>query len=75
MNYGEKQYFLCIGELFSDDSLFSNPVFGLMIGILGTVSVQSSSTFTSIVISMVGAGSEYYNSKHPLRLMCSKCFQ
>lgn len=33
-----------------------NPVVGLMIGILVTVLVQSSSTSTSIVVSMVGAG-------------------
>jgi sodium-dependent phosphate cotransporter len=34
----------------------SNPIAGLMIGILATVLVQSSSTSTSIVVSMVGAG-------------------
>jgi sodium-dependent phosphate cotransporter len=39
----------------------SNPVVGLMIGILGTVAVQSSSTFTSIVIAMVGSGGMYGN--------------
>lgn len=33
-----------------------NPVVGLMIGILVTVLVQSSSTSTSIIVSMVGAG-------------------
>lgn len=36
-----------------------NPVVGLMIGILVTVLVQSSSTSTSIIVSMVSAGSEY----------------
>lgn len=42
------------GELFGDDT---NPVAGLMIGILATVFLQSSSTTTSIVVSLVGAGS------------------
>ena len=35
----------------------TNPVAALMIGILGTVLLQSSSTTTSIVVSLVGAGS------------------
>eukprot|EP00535_Pseudo-nitzschia_heimii_P001145 CAMPEP_0197173410 /NCGR_PEP_ID=MMETSP1423-20130617/350_1 /TAXON_ID=476441 /ORGANISM="Pseudo-nitzschia heimii, Strain UNC1101" /LENGTH=566 /DNA_ID=CAMNT_0042622225 /DNA_START=83 /DNA_END=1783 /DNA_ORIENTATION=- len=42
------------GELFGDDS---NPVAGLMIGILATALIQSSSTTTSIVVSLVGAES------------------
>ena len=40
------------GELFGDET---NPVAGLMIGILATVLLQSSSTTTSIVVSLVGA--------------------
>ena len=40
------------GELFQN---ISNPISGLMIGILATVLVQSSSTSTSVVVSMVGA--------------------
>ncbi|XP_068670838.1 sodium-dependent phosphate transport protein 2B-like [Montipora foliosa] len=43
------------GEVFSRDKILSNPVAGLMIGILATVLVQSSSTTTSIVVSMVAA--------------------
>jgi len=46
------------GELFGDDT---NPVAGLMIGILATVFLQSSSTTTSIVVSLVGAGSASVN--------------
>eukprot|EP00559_Dactyliosolen_fragilissimus_P004585 CAMPEP_0184857128 /NCGR_PEP_ID=MMETSP0580-20130426/2291_1 /TAXON_ID=1118495 /ORGANISM="Dactyliosolen fragilissimus" /LENGTH=569 /DNA_ID=CAMNT_0027352541 /DNA_START=45 /DNA_END=1754 /DNA_ORIENTATION=- len=42
------------GALFGDDQ---NPVAGLMIGILATVLLQSSSTTTSIVVSLVGAES------------------
>ncbi|KAL3924753.1 MAG: hypothetical protein SGILL_000848 [Bacillariaceae sp.] len=42
------------GSLFGDDT---NPVAGLMIGILATVLLQSSSTTTSIIVSLVGAGS------------------
>jgi len=40
------------GELFGDDT---NPVAGLMIGILCTVLLQSSSTTTSIIVSLVGS--------------------
>ncbi len=47
-----------LADLLGDSEFLSNPMVGLMIGILGTVAVQSSSTFTSIVISIVGAGSE-----------------
>ncbi|XP_065340696.1 sodium-dependent phosphate transport protein 2B-like [Cloeon dipterum] len=43
------------GEIFSNP-LMSNPMVGLMIGILVTVAVQSSSTSTSIVVSLVAAG-------------------
>ena len=35
--------------------LLNNPIFGLISGILITVLVQSSSTSTSIMVSMVGA--------------------
>ena len=42
------------GALFGDES---NPVAGLMIGILCTVLIQSSSSTTSIIVSLVGAGS------------------
>ncbi|PVD20447.1 hypothetical protein C0Q70_18603 [Pomacea canaliculata] len=44
------------GKTFQNDKLLSNPVAGLMIGVLATVLVQSSSTSTSIVITMVGSG-------------------
>jgi len=42
------------GALFGDDT---NPVAGVMVGILCTVLMQSSSSTTSIVVSLVGAGS------------------
>lgn len=48
------------GEAFASNKILSNPVAGLMIGILATVLVQSSSTTTSIVVSMVAAGSKFY---------------
>ncbi|CAE7286548.1 SLC34A1, partial [Symbiodinium pilosum] len=41
------------GELFT---ITDNPITGLMVGILATVLVQSSSTSTSIVVGLVGAG-------------------
>ena len=47
------------GEAFASNDILSNPVAGLMIGILATVLVQSSSTTTSIVVSMVAAGSKF----------------
>merc|ERR1712176_85535 len=40
------------GGLFKDDM---NPIAGLMVGILCTVLLQSSSTTTSIIVSLVGA--------------------
>ncbi|XP_022104733.1 LOW QUALITY PROTEIN: sodium-dependent phosphate transport protein 2B-like [Acanthaster planci] len=43
------------GEVLNDHFLLSNPVCGLMIGVLVTVLVQSSSTSTSIVVAMVSA--------------------
>ena len=44
------------GKAFNDDSTLSNPVAGVVIGLLATVLVQSSSTSTSIVVAMVGSG-------------------
>ncbi|XP_038077506.1 sodium-dependent phosphate transport protein 2A-like [Patiria miniata] len=44
------------GEVLSENELLSNPICALMIGILATVLVQSSSTSTSIVVSIVAAG-------------------
>jgi sodium-dependent phosphate cotransporter len=44
------------GSIFTNNVLISNPLSGLMIGVLVTVLVQSSSTSTSIVVSMVGSG-------------------
>ncbi|CAG5114575.1 unnamed protein product [Candidula unifasciata] len=43
------------GETFRNSQLLSNPVAGLMIGVLATVLVQSSSTATSIVVAMVAS--------------------
>ncbi|CAL1549150.1 unnamed protein product, partial [Lymnaea stagnalis] len=42
------------GQAFNSGVL-SNPLAGLMIGVLATVLVQSSSTSTSIVVTMVGS--------------------
>ena len=46
------------GEAFASEKILRNPVAGLMIGLLATVLVQSSSTSTSIIVSMVGANSK-----------------
>ena len=47
------------GEAFTSNAILSNPVAGLMIGILATVLLQSSSTSTSIVVAMVASDSKY----------------
>ncbi|XP_062332916.1 sodium-dependent phosphate transport protein 2A [Osmerus eperlanus] len=44
------------GDIFQDSAVLSNPVAGLVVGILVTVLVQSSSTSTSIIVSMVSSG-------------------
>ncbi|XP_028405457.1 sodium-dependent phosphate transport protein 2B-like isoform X2 [Dendronephthya gigantea] len=44
------------GKVFAADGILSNPVAGLMIGLLATVLFQSSSTTTSIVVAMVSSG-------------------
>ncbi|KAL3873639.1 hypothetical protein ACJMK2_036734 [Sinanodonta woodiana] len=41
------------GKAFRDSRILSNPVAGLMLGVLATVLLQSSSTTTTIIISMV----------------------
>ena len=48
------------GKVFAADGILSNPVAGLMIGLLATVLFQSSSTTTSIVVAMVSSGSKYH---------------
>ena len=47
------------GDIFQDNSVLSNPLAGLVIGVLVTLLVQSSSTSSSIVVSMVSSGCEY----------------
>ncbi|XP_041948017.1 sodium-dependent phosphate transport protein 2A [Alosa sapidissima] len=44
------------GTIFKENAILSNPVAGLVVGILVTVLVQSSSTSTSIVVSLVSSG-------------------
>ncbi|MGH0170384.1 UNVERIFIED_CONTAM: hypothetical protein FKN15_074056, partial [Acipenser sinensis] len=44
------------GDIFSDNAVLSNPMAGLVIRVLLTVLVQSSSTSSSIVVSMVSSG-------------------
>ncbi|XP_063681007.1 sodium-dependent phosphate transport protein 2B-like [Bolinopsis microptera] len=44
------------GAAFSQGSIMSNPIVGLMLGVLVTVLVQSSSTSTSIIVAMIAAG-------------------
>lgn len=48
-----------LGDVFNAEWLSNppaGPLVGLMIGVLGTVLVQSSSTFTSIIVAAIGAG-------------------
>lgn len=44
------------GSIFQQNDLLSSPIVGLMIGVLFTVLVQSSSTCTSVIVSMVASG-------------------
>ncbi|KAJ3614585.1 hypothetical protein NHX12_018157 [Muraenolepis orangiensis] len=44
------------GEIFTDNSALANPLAGLVFGVLVTLLVQSSSTSSSIVVSMVSSG-------------------
>jgi solute carrier family 34 (sodium-dependent phosphate cotransporter) len=47
-------------EAFKSDSILGNPFAGLVLGIASTAILQSSSTSTSIVISIVASGSKLY---------------
>ena len=49
------------GEIFAGNEVLSNPVVGLMIGVLFTVLVQSSSTCTSVIVSLVSSGGKFLN--------------
>lgn len=42
-------------KVFSQSELLKNPIVGVMLGVLGTVMVQSSSTVTSIIVGMVAS--------------------
>ncbi|XP_065321916.1 sodium-dependent phosphate transport protein 2A-like isoform X2 [Gordionus sp. m RMFG-2023] len=44
------------GKVFTESKLLNNSVAGLMIGVLATVLLQSSSTTTSIIVTMVASG-------------------
>ncbi|XP_061045977.1 sodium-dependent phosphate transport protein 2A isoform X6 [Eubalaena glacialis] len=54
------------GDIFKDNAILSNPVAALVVGILVTVLVQSSSTSTSIVVSMVSSGLLEVSSAIPI---------
>ena len=55
------------GKAFQENKILSNPVAGLMMGVLVTVLLQSSSTTTSIIITMVGS-----ESKSPIIIVLKK---
>ncbi|XP_034282181.1 sodium-dependent phosphate transport protein 2B isoform X2 [Pantherophis guttatus] len=55
------------GDIFKDGSVLSNPVAGLVIGVLVTVMVQSSSTSSSIIVSMVS--SSLLSVKHAIPII------
>ncbi|XP_027020918.2 sodium-dependent phosphate transport protein 2A [Tachysurus fulvidraco] len=54
------------GNIFQDNVILSNPVAGLVVGILVTVLVQSSSTSTSIIVSLVSSGLLQVKSAVPI---------
>ena len=47
-----------VSQAFQSSAILTNPLAGLMIGIIVTVVVQSSSTSTSIVVTMVASESK-----------------
>lgn len=49
------------GDIFQENQVLSNPLAGLVIGVLVTLLVQSSSTSSSIVVSMVSSGCESHD--------------
>ena len=55
------------GKIFRNSDVFNNPISGMLVGVLVTVLVQSSSTSTSIVITMVAA--ELLNVKQAIFLV------
>ena len=66
------------GETFRNSELLSNPIAGLMIGVMATVLVQSSSTATSIVVALVASEGEVVThellrqeAKEELNLQCN----
>ncbi|XP_023847772.1 sodium-dependent phosphate transport protein 2A-like [Salvelinus sp. IW2-2015] len=59
------------GDIFKDNAVLSNPVAGLVVGILVTVLVQSSSTSTSIIVSLVSSGCEYLEREILCLCVCS----
>lgn len=52
------------GDIFQENAVLSNPVAGLVIGVMVTVLVQSSSTSSSIVVSMVSSGRKWTAEAH-----------
>ena len=46
------------GKAFSSNNIITNPLAGLMIGVVATVLLQSSSTTTSIIVTMVASDCE-----------------
>ncbi|KAJ8271182.1 hypothetical protein COCON_G00100410 [Conger conger] len=54
------------GDIFQENSVLSNPLAGLVIGVLVTLLVQSSSTSSSIVVSMVSSGLLQVRSAVPI---------
>lgn len=53
------------GRAFSENEILSNPIAGVMIGVLVTVLVQSSSTSTSIVVAMVAGDGRFTGKIFP----------
>ena len=51
-------------NVITDSHFFQNSIVGLMIGIMVTVIMQSSSTSTSIVVTMVGSKSKHTLNFH-----------
>ncbi|XP_046577075.1 LOW QUALITY PROTEIN: sodium-dependent phosphate transport protein 2A-like [Haliotis rubra] len=59
------------GKVFTQSDLLLNPITGLMMGILATVLLQSSSTSTSIIITMVSSGIIEVQPAIPIIMGCN----
>ena len=69
-----------VGEALRESTIVTQPVGGLVVGILATVLFQSSLATISVIVSMVASGILTLDSAVPLAMIplwdgCNSCFQ